>query len=71
MFPPFLYVSDINLIYEGIIFSAFTTLKAKAPKLFQVFEELLMLQCTVGNSALFTGLGLVICIPWNSSLCSV
>jgi hypothetical protein len=43
MFPPFLYVRDINLKSEGIITSAFTTVKAKAPKLFQVYLELLML----------------------------
>jgi len=69
MFPLLLYVRDINLIYEGLIISAFTTVKAKAPKLFQVCEELLMF--TVGNTALFTLLWWVICIPCNSSLCSV
>jgi hypothetical protein len=30
-------------MYEGMITSAFTTVKAKAPKLFEVCEELLML----------------------------
>jgi hypothetical protein len=37
-------------MYEGIIASAFTTVKAKAAKLFQVFGELLMLHIyTVGK----------------------
>jgi hypothetical protein len=46
----FLYVRVIYLMYEGIIASAFTTVRAKAPKLFQVFWDLLMLHIyTVGN----------------------
>jgi len=53
MFPPFLYIRDMNLMYEGIITPAFTTFKAKAPKLFQFYEEFLMLYFTLGNIALF------------------
>jgi hypothetical protein len=44
MFHSFLYVRDINLLNEGIIPSAYNTFKAKAPKLFQVYEELLMIR---------------------------
>jgi hypothetical protein len=50
-------------MYEGIIISAFITVKAKAPKLFQVLEELLKLHVYYWQHYLFTALWWVICIP--------